>query len=94
MSVSSLIVESTYGFNELQEHVLEQAHVREQQTFEGCSLLVLHLKVLLDELIEITPLAILKVHEVPVLLHTLYSHRLVAVEAVYLNYVRMALKNL
>jgi hypothetical protein len=74
--------------------MLEQTHVREQQTFERCTLLVLHLKVLLDELVEVTPLAVLKVHEVPRLLYTLYSHRLVAVEAVNLNYVRMALKNL
>jgi len=87
-------MESTFGFNELQEHMLKQAHVREQQTFEGCTLLVLHLKVLLDELVEVTPLAVLKVHEVPLLLHTLHSHRLVAVEAVNLNYVRMTLKNL
>ena len=74
--------------------MLKQIHVREQQTFEGCTLLVLHLKVLLDELVEVTPLAVLKVHEVPLLLHTLNSHQLVAVEAVNLNYVRMALKNL
>lgn len=74
--------------------MLEQAHVGEQQTFESCTLLVLHLKVLLDELIKVTPLAVLKVHEVPILLHTLHSHLLVAVEAVNLNYVGMALKNL
>jgi hypothetical protein len=84
-------MESTYGLNELQEYMLEQAHVREQHTFEGCTLLVLHLKVLLDELIEVTPFAVLEVHEVPLLLYTLHSHRLVTVEALNLNYVRMPL---
>ena len=87
-------MEGAYGINKLDEHVFKKLQIFEHQALESLPRLVLVVQVSFDELVEISALAVLKVHKISFLVHALDDYRLVSLKTFYLNYIWVTTQNL